>query len=129
MSKNLDENVISELQKIRRANNAILGCAQILNESIVLKACIPGRLGAYLQVTSQQECGLIFAIEACSRFTDDLFTEYLEDLGIGWSDEHLPEVRKEAEAHAEMISGKITYAEYERKLNDEDPLKTSPATH
>ena len=129
MSKNLDENVISELQKIRRANNAILGCAQILNENMVLKACIPGRLGAYLQVTPQQECALIFAIEACSRFTDDLFTNYLEDLGVNWDDEHLPEVRKEAEAHAEMISGKITYVEYERKLNDEGPLKTSPATH
>ena len=58
----------------------------------------------------------MFAIEACARFTDDLFEVHLDDRGVGWADEHLPEVRKEAEALAEMLSGNINYAEYEKKL-------------
>ncbi len=116
MSNTFDKETISKLQDIRRANNAILGCSQILQEHDVLKECTPGRLGPYLQLTPQQACGLMFAIEACARFTDDLFEGHLDDRGVGWTDEHLPEVRKEAEALAEMLSGDITYAQYEKKL-------------
>ena len=116
MSKTFDKETISKLQDIRRANNAILGCSQILQEHDVLKECTPGKPGPYLQLTPDQAGGLMFAIEACARFTDDLFNEYLEDRGVNWTDEHLPEVRKEAEALAEMISGDITYAQYEKKL-------------
>ena len=116
MSEKFDENVISELQKIRRANHAILGCAQILNEHTVLKECTPGRLGAYLQVTAEQECGLLYAIETCSRFTDDLFSNYLETLGVNWSDEHLPEVREQAEAMDQLQSGEINFEQYKDRL-------------
>ena len=105
MSHTFDKETISKLQDIRRANNAILGCSQILQEHDALKECTPGRPGPYLQLTSQQECGLMYAIEACARFTDDLFTEYLEDRGVLWTDEHLPEVRKEAEALYQLRQG------------------------
>ena len=116
MSKTLDRGAISKLQDIRRANNAILGCSQILHEHDVLKECTPGRLGAYLQLTPQQACGLMFAIEACARFTDELFTNYLEGLGVGWTDEHLPEVRKEAEARDQLIRREIGFDEYKDRL-------------
>ena len=120
MSKTFDKETISELQKIRRANNAVLGCSQILHEHSINKDCTPGRLGAYVQLTPQQACGLLYAIEACSRTIDDSFSGYLENRGVNWDDEHLPEVRKEAQATAEMINGDITYAEFERRLSEGD---------
>ncbi len=120
MSKAFDKETISELQKIRRANNAILGCAQILSEHGINKECMPHKLGAWLQLTPQQACGLQYAIETCARFTDDLFTDYLENLGVYWDNEHPPKVRKEAQATAEMINGDITYAEFERRLSECD---------
>ncbi len=114
MSKSFDKETISELQKIRRANNAVLGCSQILSEHDTLKECTPGRLGAYLQLTAQQACGLLYAIEACSRAITDTFNGYLEERGVGWEDEHLPEVRREAEANAAMQTGEISFPEYEK---------------
>jgi len=120
MTKTFDKETISELQKIRRANNAVLGCSQILHEHSVNKECVPGRLGAYIQLTAQQACGLLYAIEACSRTIDDSFSSYLQDRGVNWDDEHLPEVGKTAQAHAEMINGDITYAEFERRLSRDD---------
>ena len=125
MSESFDKETISELQKIRRANNAILGCSQILIEHTTLKECTPGHLGAYLQLTAQQAGGLLYAIEACSRTIDDSFNGYLEDRGVNWEDEHLPEVRKEAEARAEMLRGDITYAEFEKKVDGEDSLRSA----
>jgi len=117
MSKSFDNETITELQKIRRANEAVLGCSQILSEHNTLKECSPGRLGAYLQLTSQQACSLLFAIEACSRTVADTFDDYLEERGVGWEDEHLPEVRIEAEAHAAMQAGEISFPEYEKIVN------------
>jgi len=120
MSNTFDKETISKLQDIRRANNAILGCSQILQEHDVLKECIPDQPGPYLQLTTQQACGLMFAIEACARFTDDLFTEYLEDRGILWTDEHLPEVRKAAESAGAFQRGEIDFEQF-KKENGIDP--------
>ncbi len=116
MSKSFDKETITELQKIRRANEAVLGCSQILSEHNTLKECMPNRLGAYLQLTAQQACGLLYAIEACSRTITDTFNGYLEERGVGWEDEHLPEVRREAEAHAAMQAGEISYPEYQKRV-------------
>ena len=116
MSKSFDKETISELQKIRRANNAVLACSQILSEHDTLKECTPGRLGAYLQLTPQQACGLLYAIEACSRTIDDSFNGYLEERGVNWEDEHLPEVRKEAEALAALQTGKIDFSQYKDEV-------------
>ncbi len=118
MSKSFDKETITELQKIRRANEAVLGCSQILSEHNTLKECMPGRLGAYLQLTPQQAHGLLYAIEACSRTIDDLFSNYLEDRGVCWEDEHLPDIRIEAEAHAAMQAGEISFPEYEKIVNN-----------
>ncbi len=116
MSMTFDKETISKLQDIRRANHAILGCSEILQEHDVLKECTPGTPGPYLQLTVQQACGLMFAIEACSRFTDNLFADYFEDLGVYWTDEHLPDVRNEAEALDLMKRGEISYGEYEKRI-------------
>ena len=78
MSKSFDKETISELQEIRRANHAVLGCSQILNQHDTLKECTPNGLGAYVQLTADQACGLLFAIEACSRTIAELFNGYLE---------------------------------------------------
>ncbi len=116
MSKTFDESTIAELQKIRRANNAVLGCSQILSEHYTLKECTPGRLGAWLQLTPQQACGLHYAIEACSRTIDDSFNGYMEDRGVNWDDEHLPEVRKEAEARDQLIRREIDFDQYKKEM-------------
>ena len=120
MSKTFDKETISKLQDIRRANNAILGCSQILQEHDVLKECTPGKPGPYLQLTPDQAGGLMFAIEACARFTDDLFNEYLEDRGVNWTDEHLPEVREAAESADAFQRGEIDFEQF-KKENGIDP--------
>ncbi len=60
--------------------------------------------------------GLLFAIEACARTISDEFDNHLEDnFDVYWLDEVCPEVTAEAQACAEMLSGDITYAEFEKR--------------
>ena len=125
----LKEGTIRQLQQIRRANQGIRACVEVLNEHSINNGSIPGGPCVWIRLDADQEGGLLYAIEACSKRISDLFDNDLEKLGVKWQDEFMPELSAEAEAHAEMVRGDITYAEYEKKLNDEDPLKTSPATH
>ncbi len=114
MSNKFDDRTIEELQRVRRANNAVLGCARILNEHNSHDGSIPGRLGVFLRLDAEQEGSLVFAIETCSRFVDELFESYFDDRGVAWDREHLPDIRIEAEAHAAMQAGEISYPEYEK---------------
>lgn len=69
--------------------------------------------------------GLHYAIEACSRDIARTFDEHLEEIGVNWLDEICPTVTEEAQARAEMQSGEITYAEYQKRVDGEDPLQSA----
>ncbi len=100
-----DDRTILELQRIRRANNGVFGCVRILNEHHSNGGSIPGSKGVFIRLDPQQESGLAFAIEACADMIDGLFEEYFEDRGVWWSEEHLPKIRKEAEAMDALSAG------------------------
>ncbi len=112
MSNNYDERTTRKLQRIRRANNGILSCARLLNEHHSHGGSIPGSKGAWIRLDAQQENGLSFAIEACANMIDDLFTGYFEDRGVMWDEEHLPEIRREAEANDALHAGEIDFDQF-----------------
>ncbi len=68
---------------------------------------------------------LHYAIEACSRDIARTFDEPPEEIGVNWLDEICPTVTEEAQARAEMQSGEITYAEYQKRVDGEDPLQSA----
>jgi len=113
----LSEKTIWMLQQVRRANSAIIGCIEILNEDGVNEPSIPSGPSVFIRLEPHQEMGLHYAIEACSRDIARIFNEHLEDLGVEWLDDICPKVTEEAQAHAEMQSGDITYAEFEKRVS------------
>ena len=113
----LNEKTIWMLQQVRRANSAITGCIEILNEDGVNEPSIPSGPSVFIRLEPHQEMGLHYAIEACSRDIARIFNEHLEDLGVEWLDDICPKVTNEAHAHAEMQSGDITYAEFEKRVS------------
>jgi len=121
----LSEKTIWMLQQVRRANSAIMGCIEILNEHGVNKDCGASNPGVFIQLEVHQEIGLHYAIDTCSRDIARIFDEHLEEIGVEWLDEICPKVTAEAKAHAEMLNGDITYAEYEKKLDGEDLLRSA----
>ena len=120
MSNEFDERTIRELQRIRRANNGILGCVRILNEHQSHGGSIPANKGAWIRLDAEQESGLAFAIEACADMIDELFESYFDDYGVGWDEEHLPEIRREAESMESYLSGKTSFDDF-KKENGIDP--------
>jgi len=124
MSKTFDKRAISELQKVRRANNGVLACARIINEHHQNDGRVPRGGSAWILLDSQHLGGLVFAIEACSEMIDDLFTNEIEDHGVLWHDEHLPEVRKEWEATSALDSGEIDYAEFRKRLDERQRISS-----
>ena len=117
MSNQLDEQTIEKLQQVRRANNAITACIEILNEHSTMKDCMPVGPGPCILLNAQQEGGLIHAIEACSRSIAETFNNDLEKLGVEWDNEWMPKERKEAEAHMAMQRGEISYEEYSKVVD------------
>ena len=113
----LSEKTIWMLQQVRRANSAIIGCIEILNEDGVNEPSVPSGPSVFIRLEPHQEMGLHYAIEACSRDIARIFNEHLEDLGVEWLDDICPKVTNEAQAHAEMQSGDITYAEFEKRVS------------
>ncbi len=97
----LNEKTIWMLQQVRRANAAIIGCIEILNEDGVNEPSIPSGPQVFIRLEPHQEMGLHYAIEACSRDIARIFDEHLEDLGVEWLDEICPNTTKEAQAMAE----------------------------
>ena len=108
----LSEKTIWMLQQIRRANVAIIGCIEILNEDSVNEGCGIGGPKVFIRLEAHQKMGLEFAIEACSRDIARIFDGHLEDIGVGWLDEICPEVTEEAQARAERLNGKNTHSEF-----------------
>ncbi len=113
----LSEKTIWMLQQVRRANAAIIGCIEILNEDGINEPSIPGKPEVFIRLESHQRMGLEFAIEACSRDIARIFDDHLEDLGVEWLDDICLKVTEEAHALAEMQNGEITFAEFEKRAS------------
>ena len=111
---------IEKLQQIRRANNGMRGCAEILIEHDVNKESVNTSPGANIVLTVQQEAGLHYVIEACADMIDGLFYDLEDELEIQWTEEHLPEVSEAAESAGAFERGEINFEQF-KKENGIDP--------
>jgi len=118
--KQRKENTIRDLQKMRRANNGLRGCAEILIQHNVNKEGVKTYPCANIVLTVQQALGLHYVIEACADMIDKLFYDLEDELNIGWDEEHLPEIRREAESMESYLSGKTSFEQF-KKENGIDP--------
>ena len=116
-AKLFDDQTIQKLQEIRRANEAIKACADILNEHGSNSGSIPGGPSVFIRVNAAQEMGLIFAIEACARKIADEMDSYFEDLGVNWLDDFSAKLNREAQAVDELHNGEITFDEFESRVS------------
>lgn len=97
--------LISLLQQIRRANEGITACSQILAEDIHNQAGRPVNSREYLRINKQQVHGLLYAIDACCSNINDAFENNLEDRGVGWREDWNSEIRdRELEVRIAAIS-------------------------
>ena len=119
-AKYLRENRICKLQQIRRANNGMRGCAEILIQHSVNKESVNTSPGANVVLTVQQVAGLHYVIEACADMIDGLFYDLEDELEIQWTEEHLPKVREEAESAGAFQRGEINFEQF-KKENGVDP--------
>ncbi len=113
----LDEETIRRLQNIRRANEAICACVEILNEHGSNQGSIPSGPSVFIRLDANQEAGLIYAIEACATRIRREFDNNLEELGVNWSEEFSPDLNRQAEAADELYNGEITFDEFESRVN------------
>ena len=114
-------NAIRSLQQIRRTNNGIRGCAELLIEHDVNSESVKPYPGANIVLTTQQESGLHYVIEACTDLIDKLFYDLEDELNIGWTEEHLPEIREQAESMESYLDGKTSF----EKFKEEDGINQS----
>jgi len=112
-----DEETIQKLQEIRRANEAIKACAEILNEHGSNSGSIPAGPSVFIRVNPAQVMGLTFAIEACARKIAAEMNSYFEDLGVNWLDDFSPKLNREAQAVDELHNGEITFDEFESRVS------------
>ena len=72
--------------------------------------------GPFIRLEVDHEMGILFAIEACSDVVADLFNGPLEEAGVGWMDEWLPELGKEAVAQDQLQRGEINFEQFKEEL-------------
>ena len=113
----LKKGTISQLQEIRRANSGIRSCVEILNENSINTGSVPGEPCVWIRLNPDQAGGLLYAIEACSERISDLFDSELENLGVNWQDDFMPELSAEAKALADLHNGETTFEEFESRVN------------
>jgi hypothetical protein len=113
----LNEKTIRLLQRVRRANEAILGCIQVLREDGVNEACCASVPGVFIRLEAAQRAGLEFAVETCAEAAASVFDEHLEDLGVHWTEEICPEVTANARAVDDLKHGRMTYEELEQEVS------------
>ncbi len=118
-----DEETIRVLQDMRRANAAIIGCIEILNEHDCNEPSIPAGPSVFIRLEAHQEMGLHYAIEACSRDIARIFDNDLEELGVNWLDDICPDVTHEAQQCADMRNGKISFSEFKKNTGLPDSLQ------
>ncbi len=114
---NLNEETIQKLQDMRRANAAIGACVEILRENRINQGSIPSGSSVFIYLDPNQEAGLLFAIEACTKKISYEFDYYLEELGVYWLDEFSPKLNRQAEAADALQNGDITFDEFESRVN------------
>ncbi len=114
---NLTDETIRRLQDMRRANEAICACVEILNEHGSNDGSIPTGPSVFVRLDPNQEMGLNFAIEACSRHIKNEFDDYLEELGVFWSEDFSPDLNRQAQAVDALHNGEITFDEFESRLS------------
>ncbi len=114
----LDSNLVSILRAVRRANAGIESCARILIAHTLNKEILPSASEAFIALDANDEVGVQFAIEACSvhiaHLLGDDFDKRYRD--VGWQDEWLPGLAREAKAMVELQRGEITFAEFKRRV-------------
>ena len=115
-AKQFDERTIQKLQEIRRANEAIKACAELLNEHGSNDG-IPAGPRVFIRFEASQVAGLTYAIEACANKIAGEMNSYFEDLGVNWLDDICPKVTEEAQAVEELHNGEITFDEFESRVN------------
>ena len=76
-----------------------------------LPACV------FVRLSPNQEMGLNFAIEACSRHIKSEFDDYLEELGVNWSEKISPDLDRQVQAANELRNGENTFDEFESRVN------------
>lgn len=103
---------VMRLAEIRRANAGIQACANILTQHSVNKDCLADTPGVHIQLDAYDEIGLCFAIEAARRLVANTLEDHFEDeYGVGFVDDYLPEVTREATAVAAYTNGEISWDE------------------
>ncbi len=106
---------LSHLRAIRRASMAIESCAEIFNEHHRNEGSLPSEASVFIALTVEQESGLCYAIEACAKRITSIFDETaLED--VGFQDDICPSVTKEAQFHADLVAGIISFDEFQKKV-------------
>ena len=113
----LSEKTIWMLQQVRRANAAIIGCIEILNEDSVNEGCGAQNPGVFIRLDLHQKMGLEYAIEACARDIARIFDTHLEQLGVEWLDDIRPEVTADAQTTDDLQNGKMTFDEFEQRVD------------
>ena len=113
----LSKETIRRLQDMRRANEAIGACVEILNEHGANGGSIPGGPSVFIRLDPSQEVGLIFAIEICQKKVQNEFDDYFEELGVDWLDEFSPDLNRQAQAADELQNSEITFAEFEKRAS------------
>jgi len=100
----------------RKTNNGIRGCAEILIEHSVNMEVVKTYPGANIVLTVQQALGLHYVIEACADMIDKLFYDLEDELNIGWTEDHMPEVRETAESMESYLNGEKSFEQFENGL-------------
>jgi len=118
-----DEETIRVLQDMRRANGALIGRTERLNEHDCNEPSIPAGPSVFIRLEAHQEMGLHYAIEACSRDIARIFDNDLEELGVNWLDDICPDVTHEAQQCADMRNGKISFSEFKKNTGLPDSLQ------
>ena len=114
---NLNEKTVKALQEMRRANEAMCAGTEILSEHGANGGSIPSGPSVFIRLDPNQEAGLIYAIEACSRHIKNEFDGHMEELGVYWLDEFSTDLNRQAEAVDELHNGEISFDEFESRIN------------
>ena len=112
----LDDNLLTTLRAVRRANGGIESCVRILIAHTLNDAMLPSVPEAFIALDASDNLGVQFAIEACAAQIANLLGEdFDEKYGVGWEDEWLPEIQRQAQAMIELQSGDISYDEFQQR--------------
>ena len=115
INERLTQRELSNLRAIRRSSIAIRSVAEIINEHYANDGSLPSGSRVFINLEVNQVAGLCYAMEACASRITNIFDETtLED--VGFQDDICPSVTREAQLHAELVAGTISFDEFKRKV-------------